>query len=772
MTLTEKIHQVTQPLLLEYSTLAANVDPRSGPRRGPCPAVVGFLRCWWQSARSSAALKTDAGMRDSWGLLICAYLLVGLSQVIDLRLVGLSVSFSFGSTGLTRWALSALLARLALLVPRRSEFADLSLFCAALLSLSFACGMGLGTAPSDSWAGVTETWLLPSILTLPFVGVHWSASLALWISGCVLPLMCHGGCSPSGVPAAPMLMGAIGIVAAGAAERNIIKLCMALQLLTEMATDGSGTCASASGELRKVSPRLRRTFGLDVRFAGGHLEDFVLAKDRLSLQQLLREAADQGRTGSVVVAVQHPPASRDRPAADAEQGRHLCQDARIIVYEASGTFCKFCLQILGSPNSATESAWFGLSLESGVSSDPEPHTGQGEQQREGTQEQLQLWQRQPLPPRPAHPIDQHQRPLPSQQQGRQEGPPVGQHVQSQTQAKMQQPPVHSLPIPQRQQQRQQQGSASNRQELTQWQLRQVYGPSGAPGNGHNVHHSSGASVRSERSEPRSVDHGSVMTVSSSNVTQLSGSGSSGPPSRDFATCSEVSFALSAGPRKAEQGTQTEAELGGPTEALPATRGAYATATAKTSGLGRPDPDSSENSFDDMFPPGRVPKFEPASVAAALATDESWEPSAEPVVGCSAADALTSVKDELGADTFSPRTVRAHQVRSLLIDFACTPPSTCTMSLQWAMLHWNIPVSASTCCQWHHALEVAVRLLSMRSGSECKRRWSPLVGWQCSRCQSMNHEDIGACDLCRQGRYAASGGPSPGSDGEISRKASL
>jgi len=96
-------------------------------------------------------------------------------------------------------------------------------------------------------------------------------------------------------------------------------------------------------------------------------------------------------------------------------------------------------------------------------------------------------------------------------------------------------------------------------------------------------------------------------------------------------------------------------------------------------------------------------------------------------------------------------------RSCLAHFASTPPKTCTVSLQWAMLHWNIPANHKSCCPWHNSLTVALRLLSLRETTPCNTRWSPLSGWQCERCGSMNHEAIDSCDMCREPRFKSEDG---------------
>lgn len=90
---------------------------------------------------------------------------------------------------------------------------------------------------------------------------------------------------------------------------------------------------------------------------------------------------------------------------------------------------------------------------------------------------------------------------------------------------------------------------------------------------------------------------------------------------------------------------------------------------------------------------------------------------------------------------------------LLGTFDTTPPSTCTTSLQWAMLHWNIPMSAKACCPWHNSLQVGARLIALRDATECAWTWKPLSGWQCRACASMNHDDCEACDICRRKRPA-------------------
>merc|ERR1712154_162292 len=109
-------------------------------------------------------------------------------------------------------------------------------------------------------------------------------------------------------------------------------------------------------------------------------------------------------------------------------------------------------------------------------------------------------------------------------------------------------------------------------------------------------------------------------------------------------------------------------------------------------------------------------------------------------------------------TPEPETPTAAEPRNLLREFKSTPPNTCTASLQWAILHWNIPVNPSACCNWHYNIDIAIRLLTLRKASPCRPTWSPLDDWQCERCLSMNHSVVEVCDVCRQHRTTRASSP--------------
>jgi len=92
-------------------------------------------------------------------------------------------------------------------------------------------------------------------------------------------------------------------------------------------------------------------------------------------------------------------------------------------------------------------------------------------------------------------------------------------------------------------------------------------------------------------------------------------------------------------------------------------------------------------------------------------------------------------------------------------FRLTSPLSISLSLQWAMKHWNLPRIGGSCCPWHTALLMAKRALDLERGSCCDPLWSGLLGWQCPECSSMNHEEVLRCDMCFEGKPSTCGSDS-------------
>lgn len=80
-------------------------------------------------------------------------------------------------------------------------------------------------------------------------------------------------------------------------------------------------------------------------------------------------------------------------------------------------------------------------------------------------------------------------------------------------------------------------------------------------------------------------------------------------------------------------------------------------------------------------------------------------------------------------------------------FKPTDISACKRSMAWVLLHWNLPRSCIGCCVWHTATRAAQYLAMELGSSPCNALWSPLTGWQCTRCGSMNDASSQMCDLC-------------------------
>jgi len=69
------------------------------------------------------------------------------------------------------------------------------------------------------------------------------------------------------------------------------------------------------------------------------------------------------------------------------------------------------------------------------------------------------------------------------------------------------------------------------------------------------------------------------------------------------------------------------------------------------------------------------------------------------------------------------------------------------SLEWVMRHWNCPRIERSCCPFHAAVQMARALVKYELASPCEPSWSPLIGWQCGHCSSVNHSSVYRCDMC-------------------------
>lgn len=91
-------------------------------------------------------------------------------------------------------------------------------------------------------------------------------------------------------------------------------------------------------------------------------------------------------------------------------------------------------------------------------------------------------------------------------------------------------------------------------------------------------------------------------------------------------------------------------------------------------------------------------------------------------------------------------------------FEVTSAHTCIQSAMWLIKHWNLPKSHKTCCPFHAAVRLFISLLETMITDPCQPLWSPVSGWQCSKCLGMNQEKAKQCALCfTKGGSASSGG---------------
>lgn len=98
---------------------------------------------------------------------------------------------------------------------------------------------------------------------------------------------------------------------------------------------------------------------------------------------------------------------------------------------------------------------------------------------------------------------------------------------------------------------------------------------------------------------------------------------------------------------------------------------------------------------------------------------------------------SSDKDKLPTDANMP----------MVSVFAPVSEETLSLSLEWAMKHWNVPRIPGMCCPWHTVVSVAKKVLKYEVTSQCDPLWSPLTGWQCQHCTGLNHQENHRCDMC-------------------------
>lgn len=104
---------------------------------------------------------------------------------------------------------------------------------------------------------------------------------------------------------------------------------------------------------------------------------------------------------------------------------------------------------------------------------------------------------------------------------------------------------------------------------------------------------------------------------------------------------------------------------------------------------------------------------------------------------------TDLQSEVAYDNAAP----------ILSSFVITPPLSVSLSLQWAMKHWNMPRIAGSCCPWHTAVFVAKTALDNVANDPCDPLWCCLGDWQCAECCCLNHNEVMKCDMCSEPRPA-------------------
>jgi len=415
-----------------------------------------------------------------------------------------------------------------------------------------------------------------------------------------------------------------------------------------------------------------------------------------------------------------------RSAEDAQ----LFQDGRLIAYEVSEGRLKFCLQLLGEPWSNSDGA---ANFKDKVA-DEALEWAKGETKhgiaQQANEKNKSSHQQVSNPPQQQNKEngENHQQPGTRQDE---EAHAECQPVQQKSQTEEQQ---------QQQQQQQQQEQQKQQQEQQQQQSTTI--PSTLP---------------QQRGEPQyRFDMTTVnLNSSRSEATSMSGTGSL---SISSATDDQHS-------------TPASMPANTPRASSVASSQAHISSSSKESKDGRSDPPSSKHTQTD---PASSQDAEVQVMLADDGTEDASSPFEEPApeesrIRSNAFGAMSSPR------AMPPASPQGAQIRSLLGRYQSTPPNTCTVSLQWALLHWNIPVNSRMCCPWHNALTVALRLLSLRESTPCNHRWKPLGGWQCRRCGSMNHEAIDACDMCRETRDgvgAASAGGGSRSPSIASTRVSL
>lgn len=685
---TADLESQPRPAEREAPAAPAAPAPRAGARRRRAPS--GRFRLGAEDAlarrfaymRHAPRLKAEAGLRDHWGCIACAYLLWGLAgSVLDIAAAarGAEAPLDGGLAPLIAWVTAACLAGLASWTDRASPKAD-ALLCLSALGVTVAALLAEETSASGSLGASSSSprhalrGAAAVLAVLALAGVHAPALAAMWLcaSGAAVFLEQAGHGMRS-----PQLDGvALGALFVGFAALHEWKVAAALiakehaekgrEVIMESATEGAGVISAESGEVLKASSGLQKVLGTGF-VRGVRFEDFVHVEDRATLKTLWK-GISAGQTRSAILAVSLPPAEAQvkegdtagssRARAEAQPpaaGERLFQDSRLIAYEVSDDGgVTFCLQLLGEP-------WSDKVVGAAGGEAPAVVSPPAAMIVTGSMASAQSMQSMP-----SAPMTTQESLPPMSENGRQ---------------------LDLAPAP------------------------------GAP----------------------SADFGGRAGPSAGGITQgafvSTGSRGSNESRHDYrsSNMSDISFSLSVG-----------------SSMLGDVRGHWQTN----------DANGANKEMSQVSELTAAKEFAHQEVQTELAPNTEQGVQTEQVEDPGLAEGVGGVCDGRSNDAFggvpptaalaAPPAFGGHDtVLGLLGGFKTTPPNTCTASLHWAMLHWNIPMKSSMCCPWHNALQVAMRLLSIRESSPCTWKWNPLSGWQCGRCGSMNHEVSECCDMCRE-----------------------
>lgn len=169
-------------------------------------------------------------------------------------------------------------------------------------------------------------------------------------------------------------------------------------------------------------------------------------------------------------------------------------------------------------------------------------------------------------------------------------------------------------------------------------------------------------------------------------------------------------------------------------------GTSAHAQTKVTGYVTPHsaPKVKSSQFQSLWDMTRLPERQPDETA----DSEYGAGDRKSEAGSDIFKAVTSVKNKPTVGRPSQPMVRR---------FAATSVVSLSVSLEWALLHCNMPQIRGTCCSWHAAVTAAMRELEHHPFTNCDPKWIPLSEWQCSVCLALNLSDNPVCDMCCQGK---------------------